>query len=65
FLDGYANSLYIKTVLSRYSIDQPLYPRSGSDISLSFQFTPPWSLITGKDFTNASVSEKYQWIEYF
>ena len=65
FVDGYANSLYFKTVLSRYSIDQPLYPRSGSDISLSFQFTPPWSLLSGKDFTNASVSEKYQWIEYF
>jgi len=31
--------------LSRYNLDQPIYPRSGSSQLLSLQFTPPYSLI--------------------
>ncbi len=50
FNNGISNNLYLKIVLARYSVDQPLYPRSGSNISLSFQFTPPYSSIQGKEF---------------
>jgi outer membrane protein insertion porin family len=28
------------------------------------QFTPPYSSIDGKDYTNAPSAEKYKWIEY-
>jgi len=64
FSNGYSNDLALRLVIARYSVDQPLYPRSGSNISFTASFTPPISAFSGKDFTDASVSEKYQWIEY-
>lgn len=64
FTKGDANNLSFKISLGRYSIDQPLYPRSGSNISFTMQFTPPYSLLSGKDYATASIAEKYKWIEY-
>lgn len=64
FSDGPSNNLFFKLTLARYSIDQPLYPRSGSNLSFTFQFTPPYSNISGEDFSDATASEKYKWIEY-
>ncbi|MEI8279676.1 MAG: POTRA domain-containing protein [Bacteroidota bacterium] len=64
FTDGYSNNLFFKFVLARYSIDQPLYPRSGSNISFTFQFTPPYSSFSNKDYSGETAQEKYKWIEY-
>jgi outer membrane protein insertion porin family len=64
FNDGFSNNLFFKLVLARYSVDQPLYPRSGSNISFTFQFTPPFSAFNGKDYTVESQQEKFKWIEY-
>ncbi len=64
FTNGVANNLNTKITLSRYSIDQPLFPRSGSNITMSVQFTAPYSLLSGKDYTYASQAERYRWIEY-
>lgn len=64
FKDGQANNFSFKTVLSRNSTDQPIYPRRGSNFSLSLQLTPPWSLMNNRDYTQLSDQEKYKWIEY-
>lgn len=64
FTNGFSNNLYFKFSIQRYSLDQPQYPRSGSDISFSFQFTPPYSSFSGTDFAGASQDVKYKWIEY-
>lgn len=64
FNNGPSNNLYAKLVLARYSVDQPLYPRSGSNISFTFQFTPPYSSFENKDYTVATPADKYKWIEY-
>ncbi len=64
FSNGTSNNLSFKTVLSRNSFDKPLYTRNGSSVSLTLQFTPPFSLINGKDYTTMSSEEKYKWIEY-
>jgi outer membrane protein insertion porin family len=64
FNDGSANDLGIKIVIARYSVDQPLYPRSGSNINFTMTFTPPFSTFSGKDYGDATTKEKYQWIEY-
>jgi outer membrane protein insertion porin family len=64
FNNGYSNNLYFKLVFARYSIDQPLYPRSGSNVSFTFQFTPPYSRFDGEDYTKKTTNEKYKWIEY-
>jgi len=64
FSDGYSNDLHFKIVLSRNSIDRPLYPRSGSNVAFTFQFTPPFSAFSGSDYTNEPAASKYKWIEY-
>lgn len=64
FNNGTSNNLFFKTVLARYSVNQPLYPTAGSNISFTFQFTPPWSAINGKDYTDATPAQKYKLIEY-
>ncbi|NLF43408.1 MAG: BamA/TamA family outer membrane protein, partial [Bacteroidales bacterium] len=33
-------------------------------ILLSMQLTPPYSLISGKDFSEATTEEKFKWLEY-
>jgi outer membrane protein insertion porin family len=65
FTNGNSNNLSFSTTFSRNSISQPIYPRNGSTFSLSLQLTPPWSAITGKDFSTVTdQEEKYKWIEY-
>jgi outer membrane protein insertion porin family len=64
FSNGNANNFFGRIILSRYSIDQPLYPRRGSNVSLTLSFTPPYSLINGKDYSRLSPQEKFKWIEY-
>lgn len=64
FANGNANSVAFNTTLSRNSIDNEMYPRSGSSISLSATFTPPYSLWRDLDYDNVSNKEKYKWIEY-
>jgi len=44
FRNGYSNNLSFKIGLGRYSVDQPIYPRSGSNFQISVQLTPPYSL---------------------
>jgi outer membrane protein insertion porin family len=64
FDNGISNNVFLKLALSRYSIDQPLYPRSGSNINLTASFTPPFSLLNNKDYNDISNKERYKWIEY-
>ena len=63
---GGFNNLSFKTTFGRNSVDNPLYSRSGSEFSLSLQFTPPYSWINGVNYSDASLTseERYKWIEY-
>jgi outer membrane protein insertion porin family len=65
-VNGSFNNLSFKTVLSRNSVDNPLYSRRGSQFSLSLKATPPYSTFSGKDYSSPDISnkEKYKWIEY-
>ena len=64
FSDGYSNNLNYTWILSRNSVDAPIFPRTGSDISFTAQLTPFYSLLNGKDYTTMTSAEKYRWIEY-
>jgi len=44
FNDGVSHNISYTLGLSRNSTDQVIYPRTGSDFSLSLQLTPPFSL---------------------
>jgi outer membrane protein insertion porin family len=43
FANGIAHNLTFNTTLARNSVDNPIFPRGGSTISLSATFTPPYS----------------------
>ncbi len=64
--NGSSNIISLRTVFGRNSVDQQLYPRKGSDISLSLTLTPPYSLFDGIDYNDPNLSDnkKYKWIEY-
>ncbi len=64
FANGTSNNFSFTTNFGRNSVDQPIYPRRGSNFSLSLQVTPPYSIIRNQDFTNAIDEDKYRWIEY-
>lgn len=58
FQNGISHSLSFTTIFSRNSISQPLYPRYGANISLTLQFTPPYSLFKKDNFWELSADEK-------
>ena len=62
--EGVSNSISLKFVLSRNSTDQPIYPRTGSNISFSVQATPPYSAFSNKDYSTISENERYRWLEF-
>ncbi len=64
--NGKANHLNLKTQFGRNSVDQLIYPRTGSEFSLGLQITPPYSLVNDKNYSDPSMTdaEKYKWIEY-
>jgi outer membrane protein insertion porin family len=62
--DGSSNNLSVKFVLARNSVDQPIYPRRGSNIMVSLQLTPPYSLFNSRDYSTLDNNEKYKWVEY-
>jgi outer membrane protein insertion porin family len=63
FRNGFSTNLSVKVMLSRYSLDAPIYPKSGSNLMLSAQFTPPYSLFN-PNFTatqNYNLPEYHKW----
>ena len=64
--EGKANTLSLKLVLQRSSVDAPFFSRSGSDFSLSVQATPPFSMWDGKNYADPNLSDqdRYRWIEF-
>lgn len=63
---GISNTLSLKLVLQRSSVDAPFFSRSGSEFTLSVQATPPFSLWDGKNYADKNMPEqdRYRWIEY-
>lgn len=64
FSNGTSNNFSIEQNISRNSIDQPIFPRKGTGLSFSVQFTPPYSVINKKDYKNVDDNTRYKWIEY-
>lgn len=54
----------LNTTISRNSIDDPMYPKSGSTISLSVDLTPPYSSWRGLDYEKATTAQKNRFVEY-
>tara|TARA_B100000945_G_C20413740_1_gene614024 strand:+ start:6 stop:1316 length:1311 start_codon:yes stop_codon:yes gene_type:complete len=66
FTDGYSNNFNYNIQIERNSVDQLIYPRSGSLFSLGLKLTPPYSSLDNiDDYSNLSDQEKYKWLEYY
>ena len=66
--DGVSNDFHLGLTLSRSSIDNPLYTRSGSSFSLSVSLAPPYSLFDGKtdeDYEKMTAEELQKWQEAY
>ena len=61
FDNGIVNNLNLRIALQRTSVDQPLFPRTGSTFMLSGQLTPPYSLF---DPNFATKQNPYELLEY-
>ncbi|SMO60643.1 Beta-barrel assembly machine subunit BamA [Saccharicrinis carchari] len=48
--NGVSQNLHFKLMLSRNSIDNPLYTRRGSNFTIGVEFTPPYSAWIDKDY---------------
>jgi outer membrane protein insertion porin family len=61
---GSYNNFNVDIVLSRNSVDAPIYPRHGSLISVGLNVTPPYSVFSTTNYALLSDNEKYKWIEF-
>ena len=64
FDTGVTNTIAFKTNISRNSVDNPMFPRSGSMFSLDVAITPPYSKWNNINYETAEPQERYKWAEY-
>ncbi|MEO1452122.1 MAG: outer membrane protein assembly factor BamA, partial [Bacteroidota bacterium] len=64
--EAFINIITLRQSFDRSSVDAPIYPRSGSTMSLSVEATPPYSLLQGEepDYETLTDAQKYKWLEY-
>jgi outer membrane protein insertion porin family len=59
---GTTMNLNLNTTLSRNSIDNPMFPTSGSSLSLSLTLTPPYSLLSENNYLQNEAT-KFKFVE--
>ena len=64
FTNGTSNNLSYRFVLTRNNTDVPIFPTRGSNTSFTVKLTPPWSMLNGRDFSDATAADKYYLLEY-
>jgi outer membrane protein insertion porin family len=64
--DGDYNNFSIRQTIARTSVNDPLFPREGSNFQLTVMLTPPYSLFRDKntDYSTWTNAEKFKWVEY-
>lgn len=66
FDDGTFYNMSYSFVLGRNSVDQPTFPRKGSNMKLSVQLTPPYSVLQSNDESSESeIEDQSTWVEYY
>ncbi len=61
---GTSNSLTFNNTIARNNIDNPIFPRLGSNIVLSTSLTPPYTSLNKNITPESTDQEKYKWLEY-
>jgi outer membrane protein insertion porin family len=64
FRNGYAHDVNTNLTIQRNSVDQPIYPKTGSNFTFFAQLTPPYSVFNNKNYADLPITEKFKFIEY-
>ncbi|TAD98150.1 MAG: hypothetical protein EAZ97_11310 [Bacteroidetes bacterium] len=64
FSSGISNNFSLNTTISRNSIDNPTYPRSGSSITFAVNLTPPYSMFMDRNWSDLTSAQRYEFVEY-
>ncbi|MCG9910048.1 MAG: BamA/TamA family outer membrane protein [Flavobacteriales bacterium] len=64
FDNGTSHKIAFQISLSRNSTDDFIFPTRGSNISVSSEFTPPFSYLIEKDYANLPAEERNRLLEY-
>ncbi len=63
---GYSNDISLKYVLQRNSVNVPIYPSEGSNLTFSAKSSLPYSYFDNKsDYSNQTAQERYKYLEYY
>jgi len=65
--NGVYNALSYSVMLSRNSIDNPIFPQVGSEMAVTLELTPPYSLFRSGniDYDTLPYHERFKWVEYY
>ena len=61
---GNSKSVVLNTTIARNNVDNTIYPRQGSNIILSTNFTPPYNAVNKSLNEESNDLDKYKWLEY-
>jgi len=62
---GSFNNIVFTNTFGRNSIDNPTFPRNGSNVSLAISLTPPYSIFQSQEAINNKVGlDKFKFVEY-
>ncbi|WP_020531636.1 outer membrane protein assembly factor BamA [Flexithrix dorotheae] len=64
YSSGHSYNITFNTTIARNNIDNYLFPRRGSSISLSLSLTPPYSAMGNQSFSEVNTQNSFKWIEY-
>lgn len=63
---GYSNDISFKYVLQRNSVNVPIYPSEGSNLTFTAKSSLPYSYFDNKsDYSNQTAQERYKYLEYY
>jgi outer membrane protein insertion porin family len=62
--EGNYNNFSIRQTIARSTVNDPIFPKDGSRISLSVQLTPPYSLFSNKNYENLPAEQRFEYLEY-
>lgn len=66
FSTGYSNDISLKYVLQRNSVNVPIYPSEGSNLTFSAKGSLPYSYFDNiSDYSTQSAQERYKYLEYY
>ncbi len=65
FQNGTSYNIKLTQEITRNSLDVPIYPTQGSNLRLTIQGTPPYSLFNNIDYNIATPEQRYHFVEYY